>query len=218
MGLDQLAACPLALLGRARVLIPHPHLDFCSGCSLRTKATTLSEFIITQTSVSSSEKYPGKQYPTLCPPNPGSLLPSLLGQACFLTSPHIHTSLGSLGGLACIRNTDMGDIPIPDRPVNWSPPPQASLVYERTSSLIPLGSSTAPLPPFASSQSQLFLFYSTSHSFTVFFNFAFLCSIYWELALIYIKPGCADPQTSLFLYFCIVNSSHSFPPPPHIPI
>lgn len=26
------------------------------------------------------------------------------------------------------------------------------------------------------------------------FNFPFLCSIYWELALIYVKPGYADPN------------------------
>jgi hypothetical protein len=67
---------------------------------------------------------------------------------------------------------------------------------------IPLGSLHCPLPPFASSQAALF--YSTSHSFTVFFNFAFLCSIYWELALIYFKPGCRS-QTSSILYFCIVR-------------
>jgi len=60
---------------------------------------------------------------------------------------------------------------------------------------------------FAFSQSLLFTFYSTVAPLRPIFNFAFLCSIYWELALIYFKPGCADHQPSLFLYFCIVNST-----------
>lgn len=98
----------------------------------------------------------------------------------------------------------MRDIPIPDRVAKWISPQQASLDHERTFfSLIPLGSLHCPLPPF-----RVFpiaaLFYSTSHSFKVFFNFAFHCSIYWELALIYFKPGCRS-QTSSILYFCIVR-------------
>ncbi|KAH7360537.1 hypothetical protein BKA65DRAFT_187662 [Rhexocercosporidium sp. MPI-PUGE-AT-0058] len=60
---------------------------------------------------------------------------------------------------------------------------------------------------FAFSQSLLFTFYSIVTPLRPIFNFAFLCSIYWELALIYFKPGCADHQPSLVLYFCIVNST-----------
>ena len=61
----------------------------------------------------------------------------------------------------------------------------------------------------ASSQSQVFLFYSASHSFEVFLNFPFLCSIYWELALIYVKPGRADHQKSLFLYTLHSTAHHT---------
>lgn len=111
---------------------------------------------------------------TAKPARPG-VLPDL---TTLCTHPHKFGKSGRFGLYQEHGHGSLEDIPIPGRHVNWSPPPQASLDYERTSSLIPLGSSTAPLPPFASSQSQLFLFYSTSHSFTVFFNFAFLCSIY----------------------------------------
>jgi hypothetical protein len=72
-------------------------------------------------------------------------------------------------------------------------------------SLIPHGSLHCPSSTFfASSQSQLFLIYSTSHSFTVSLISLSPSSIYWELALIYFKPGYVDHQTSLFLY-CIAQ-------------
>jgi hypothetical protein len=88
------------------------------------------------------------------------------------------------------------------RAIDWINPLQASLdlqlyffSYTSRVSALPLFH-LFRVVPIAS-----LLFYSTSHSFTVVFNFAFLCSIYWELALIYIKPGRADHQKSLFLYF-----------------
>lgn len=96
------------------------------------------------------------------------------------------------------RHPDPGQASQVDQPATGLPRPRTYFL-----SLIPLGSLHCPLPPF-----RVFpiaaLFYSTSHSFTVFFNFAFLCSIYWELALIYFKPGCRS-QTSSILYFCIVR-------------
>jgi hypothetical protein len=85
-------------------------------------------------------------------------------------------------------------------PIRRRPPS----TYERTFSLIPLGSLHCPSSTFSRRPNR-----NSSHSIRPvtplrsFINFAFLRSIYWELALIYIKPGCADPQTSLFLYFCI---------------
>jgi hypothetical protein len=90
-------------------------------------------------------------------------------------------------------------------------------------SLIPLGSGTAPLPPFRVvpivSLLPYLLLVDQSLLYGL-FNFA--------LQLLYILGAGShllqarlrrSPQTSSFLYFCIVNSSHSFPPPPpHIPI
>ncbi len=94
------------------------------------------------------------------------------------------------------------DIPIPDRAVNWTSLAQASLdlrtyflSYTSRVTALPLFHLFRVVPiatlPILFDQSLLYGL----------FNFAFVRSIYWELALIYIKPGYADPQTRLFYTF-----------------
>ena len=102
------------------------------------------------------------------------------------------------------------DIPIPDRVVDWSSPPQASLdlrtyflSYTSRVTALPLFHLFRVVPiatlPILFDQSLLY-----GHLISLFF--AFLRSIYWELALIYIKPGYADPQTRLF--YILHSSTH----------
>jgi hypothetical protein len=71
--------------------------------------------------------------------------------------------------------------------------------------IYPLGSCTAPLPPFRVVPiASLPILFDQSLLYDS-FNFAFHCSIYWELALMYFKPGRAYPKRVCFYILCIAQ-------------
>lgn len=135
-------------------------------------------------------------------------MPRLHGQVLpflFLTSPPKFCAVWLVSGTHWEHWQGLSkDIPIPGNPVHWSTAPQASLDYLPTSFHIPLGSLHCPSSTFFAwfivPIAVLPILFDRSLLYGL-FHFAFLCSIYWELALIYIKLACADHQPSLFLYF-----------------